>query len=508
MKFLALACVAIALALPAAAHADVGNRSALDIEFDELNGAISRDDCTEGLTLTRRITQRGVFKGFPDQARGAIWTFAALCADRKGLYDEALADARNASLVPGADASAWSLRFGEAVKARQLDDVPAAVETLAHTSPAALNELPVSAFRGFRTAAVAAGHAELAMRVYATLEAANYAPVEKASPGADLIWLDYAGMASDAGDARHASALIARLSFVGGLISAKLDGRFAAAVAADPARFDLKAAALRQLDHDRADMAAHPDRLADLSGVVIDFMALERFDEALTLTQSALDRIAQAPRGRPPFVDQARYANWLYDGKSRALIHLGRFDEGLRAMRDGARLPEQGQLNVSQTINLAGNLNDFGHPEDALAELKPFDGGRGASPYGEGWVHATRACAYQQLGRAAQLAPELAWLAAHRRYNTGARFQALLCAGSADDVAAELIAELNDPDLREAALVRLSEFDPPLATTPIWTAERALLAAVRARPDIRAAIAAAGHTERIPLCECAYVDAF
>lgn len=504
MKFVALALVAIGLCLPAASRADVGNRSPLDIEFDDLTSAISRGDCTQGLSLARRVTARGAFKRFPDQARGAIWTFAALCAEQRNLFDEALDDARNATEVPGADAGVWTLRFRAALEARQLEDAPDAVEALGRSSPATLNQITVAAFHGFKTQAVAAGHADLALRLYAALEAANYTPAGSGAGGADSIWLDEAAMAADAGDARHAAALIGRLTHTRSLIRVKLDSRFAAAVAADPARFDLKAAALRELDRDRADMAAHPDRLAALRAVATDLMGLERFDEALALDQSALDRIAQAPRGKPAFADQDRWLNFLHDGKSGALRRLGRFDDAVQAMRDGARLPEQGQRNVSQTINLSELLNTVGRPEEALAALKPFDSGLKASPFGEAWVHAERACAYYKLGRTAQIAPELAWLTAHQRDNPDARQEGVFCGGSTGDLAAEFIAELKDPDQRQGALVALSEFDPPSATTPFLAEALATMAAIRARPDIRAAVAAAGHTERIPLCGCAY----
>jgi tetratricopeptide (TPR) repeat protein len=507
MKFFALACVLLGLALPAAAHADVGNRSPLEIEFDQLSAAIARDDCSEGLSLTRRITERGMFKGFPDQARGAIWTFAALCADKKGLYGEALADARNASAVPGATASIWSLRFSEAVKAKQLDDVPTGVEALAHTAPGALNALPVGAFRQFETDAVAAGRPDLAMRTYAVLEAANYAPANDGWGTGDQIWVDYAGLAADAGDARHAAALLSRVSLTRSLILAKLDGRFAAEVAADPARFDLKAAALRQLERDRAEMLAHPDRLIDVRAVVIDPRGLGRFDEALALDQAAVDRIAQAPRAKPAFTDQDTERNWLYEGRAETLKELGRFDEALTALRAAARLTETGGPNVSQAIDLAGYLNFMGRPADALTELAPFAGDRGVSPYGAGWVHAEHACALQRLGRAAEVAPDVAYLAAHERDNPGARLRGLMCTGSEDDLAADVIADLRDSAQREMALALLSDFDRP-APIPELDSQLAMLATIRARPDISAAIAAVGHTERIPLCECVYMDPF
>ena len=509
MKVLVLVCALVGLALPAGVRADVGNRSPLDIEFDALSSAIARGDCGEGLGEARRITERGAFKGFPEQSRGAIWTFAAVCADRKGLYDEALVDARNASEVPGATWGVWAFRLRAATKAKQLEDGPAAVEALAKASPATLDALPVSVFWQFKHDAVAAGRPELAMRIYAALEAANYAPADVSQGGADAIWLDDAGMAADAGDARHAGALIARLASTGALVHAKLDGRFAAIVAADPARFDLRAAALRQLERDRADMLTRPDRLAEVMAVASDLIGLERFDEALALDQAALDRIAKAAKGEPAFSDQEGRLAWLYESKADALTGLGRFDEALAAMRAAARTPPAtGGLNVSQMLNLADLLGTLGRPAEALATLQPLGAPGAATDYGMAWVRAERVCADDQLGQANQAAADVAWLAAHRADYTGARLRALFCAGSADDVAAEFIGELKDPDQRDAALVRLSEFDPPAATTPVWAAELALLAAVRDRPDVRAAVAAVGHTERIPLCQCAYVDTF
>ncbi len=366
-----------------------------------------------------------------------------------------------------------------------------------------LNQIPIGAFDVFKTDAVAAGHADAALRVFAALEAAKYAPDGAGWNATDLIWLDAAVLAADAGDAPRAAALASRLTLPYALIHAKLDARFAASVAADPARFDLAAAAQRQLAHDRADMAAHPDRLAPVNAVAGDLIGLQRPDEALALAQQALDRIGQARGGKPAFTDADALRPWIFAAKAEALEALGRFDDAVLVLQTSVRLPGGG-VNPGPALELAGLLGRLGRDDAALAALKPLDKLLEADPAGLAQVRAERACALRRQARADQAAAELAWLSAHVRDNPGARLHALICAGAPDDLAAAFVAALKDPNQRESALTRLSEFDPPRAPTPVLTARLATLAAIRARPDVQAAIAAAGHTERIPLCGCVY----
>ena len=496
LKFIALTLVALGLAFPAASHADVGNRSALDIEFDELSSAIARGDCSEGLALAHRITARGAFKGFPAEARGAIWTFVALCAEKKGLDAEAFEAARNATEVKGAGGDVWTLRLRAAGKAGRFDDAPAAIAGLARADPKVLNQIPIAAFDGFKSDAVAAGRGDAALTVFQALEAAQYRPEGAGWNATDLIWLDEAVLAADAGDTGRASALVTRLTLPYALLHARLDTRFAPQVAADPARFDLAAAAERQLAHDRAEMSAHPDHLAAVRTVAGDLIGQARFDAALALIQAGQDQ-------RGGFTDQDALRPSLLAAKAQALEGLGRFDEAVAVLQGRARLPAGGP---GAQLDLAELLDRLGRADAAVATLKPLERLLAADPAGLAEVRADRACVL--LARRDQAVPDLAWLTAHARENPAARLRALVCAGAPDDLAAAFIAQLKDPDQREAALVRLSTFDPPAAATPIQAARLATMAAIRARRDVQAAIAATGHTEHIPLCACVYGDGF
>jgi tetratricopeptide (TPR) repeat protein len=255
-------------------------------------------------------------------------------------------------------------------------------------------------------------------------------------------------------------------------------------------------------------MAAHPEFLKLVNATALDLRALGRFDEALSLLQSALDQARQAPKAKPAFKDQAEQLNWTTDQKAYALLELGRVDEALNVERAGAHLKEGQAKNVSQRINLAGMLNMADRPKEVLDVLKPFDSGLAASPYGVAWVHAERACADERLGRTAELNAELAYLADHGTDNVGASLKARLCANQLDAAGALAVSMLQDKEQRAATLINLSEFSPRPHPTAVALILDGRLATVRSRPDVRAAIDKVGHTEHIPLNADVFIDAF
>jgi hypothetical protein len=255
-------------------------------------------------------------------------------------------------------------------------------------------------------------------------------------------------------------------------------------------------------------MSANPQLLALINNVIGDLLLLEEPGQALQLADQTLGRLRAAPAGRtPPFTDGASQLNWTYDERARALRSLGRWGEALAQERAGAALAENGAVNVSQQINLAGGyLLPQGRAADALAALQTLDL-RMTSPVGAAQAHAVRACAYAQLGRADALAAELDYLTAHESDAPDATLRGLLCANDADRAAAEIIARLKDPFRRDTMLVDLCHFDPRPAATPWETQFQARLQAVAARIDVQAAVGSVGRTERIPLGD-GYQDLF
>jgi hypothetical protein len=171
-------------------------------------------------------------------------------------------------------------------------------------------------------------------------------------------------------------------------------------------------------------------------------------------------------------------------------------------MSEGARLKEGGQDNVSQMINLADVQLEVGHAQAALDVLAGF-GDRPVAPYGEMLLRSLRVCALSLLGRQAEGADALAYLAAHERDNPGAREDALLCAGDADGAAALFVRRLRDPLQRDEAFLALTPFDPPASVPAVFAEMSRRRQAVKARPDVQAAIAEVGG---LPPVHLTYTD--
>ncbi len=472
-----------------------------------LEAAMSKGQCEAGLPAARRIVASPPFETLTDDLKGTVWEFAADCAIKNKNWEEGFVDVREATALNQASDWAWIVRVELGVQLDRPDDVAETVETLVRVRPAALKTIGGATFAQFVNRQETSGRADAARRVLNVLEEVGYRSPE---PGMrdDSLWANFARLLADSGEMDHARSLLERIGDSKVLLEVKLDGRFAAMVAADPTKFDIKASAERELVADQATMAAHQDLLALVVAVATDLRALERYDQALTLLQSALDRAAGAPKGKPAFSDQDEQLNWIQDAKSLDLLDLGRGDDALAVERQAASSEEQGDANVSQTINLAGLLESEGRPADALVDLKDFEQSRSASDYGAMWVRATRGCADAQLGRASDLATELGFVAEHRKDNPSARLRALICANDLDAAAAEFITQLTDPAERASALVNLSHFDPPNHPTPIDAAFRARLEQIAARPDVTAAVAKVGHVERVRLNGGAFTDLF
>ena len=98
---------------------------------------------------------------------------------------------------------------------------------------------------------------------------------------------------------------------------------------------------------------------------------------------------------------------------------------------------------------------------------------------------------------------KLAPLRRNPHVNPDAAIGAIVCIGSDDDVAQALVAMLNDPVLRDAALGALQTYQE--GKLPPLTAQlRARLGRISARADVQAALAKVGR--RVDLVDAALRD--
>ncbi len=157
-----------------------------------------------------------------------------------------------------------------------------------------------------------------------------------------------------------------------------------------PAAFDVRASVERRLEEARSLMRRHPDQLAPIVQAAIRLRQLGRPRRALAVLETARPLIGR----EGAFTDVSTKLNWWWDGIASSHAMLGQYDEAVAAMKSGSDAEEQGGINVSQLINLAGVQTRFGKPELALATLAPFAAAkRPVSPFGEMALRSTWGCA-------------------------------------------------------------------------------------------------------------------
>lgn len=312
---------------------------------------------------------------------------------------------------------------------------------------------------------------------------------------ADDLWLSLVRVRLEHGNASGARAIAAELHDPGSILALQIDKRFDNIVHDGSERFDVMKAYEAALADMKAKTAAAPDKLEGVNSVAELLIVMTRYDESLTLVSAALERLKANPAA---YSDAADKRNWTEDIRSRALFNLGRSDDGLAALKSAAAQKEDGQVNVSQAINLADEYNAFDRPKDALDAISTIDLPN-ASDYGRMALQDARACAYFGLGDAANLNKALEYMRMHKKDGTQPFLNAMLFTGNLDDAAAEVVTELQDPSRRTEMLSFLQDYAPdPHPTARSAAAHRAWIA-VRTRLDIALEIAKVGYIKTYAL---------
>lgn len=322
----------------------------------------------------------------------------------------------------------------------------------------------------------------------------GYSPPPPARDG--YLRLEHARLLLARGDVATARARLAGVSDLGILAQLRVDRQFDA-LRGDKdyeASLDLRAAAERNVEAARKLMEQQPDQLELVEDYVSALSAAGRPEEALAAADAA---IAKHAADSSAFKDAGDQLRWLLNRRGYILYDLGRIPEARAVMAEAAGLTENGDPNVSNIINYTLMLVDEGAATEA-AELLPKIGK--ASPYGRGWVEAARACVGAQLGDEAMRKAGLEWLREHEKDNRSAVARALLCANSLDEAAALFVRRLNDPEARGDALMALQDHDySQTEHLPVLRVLVERLRAVRARPEVQAAVSAVGRIEKIPV---------
>ena len=431
----------------------------------------------------------GAAAGAAEASLATLYERVAACELGSGAINRAYGHALRGTAREGATDKLWRLRLSIENGAGRLAAAVSTVEAMAGHRPAALNGCSSGSIWQLRDAVKRSGDKALLRRLLAVLAGDDYRPDDYHGVAPDSHRVAYARLLAEAGDTEAARRVVARLETAGGIAAALLDPTLRGGLPRDA---DVRQAAERSLERHRQWAMAHPDSLGALIDAAADLRALGRPDEALALLDTARARIGDAKA----FEDRDEQLIWWWNALAKSHRMLGHYEEAVGAYRIGIHVPERDLPGVSLVINLAQAQLAFGRPEEALQTLAVFEQpNRRPNGYGAMQMRWPRACAQTRLGHADKAAGDVAYLLANEKDAPQAVSDFYLCSGDLDGAAASFVRRLADPDLRVEALLDLSDYDPPpvrFAGDPAASRYPAL----KARADVKAAIAKAGGVRR------------
>ena len=308
------------------------------------------------------------------------------------------------------------------------------------------------------------------------------------------LWSDLSLLLLARGRIDRAREVAARVTEPYALIGMRADDRFAAVTAAGFLPADIKKAALRMIDEAREAALASPRLLKPLHILTFYMLKSRQYQEVLAMTDDVLARAAAASGGKAAYEDKSELI-WIMDHRARALQGRDRWDEAVDQLTRAARRPEEGDINVSQKINLAALLLDMGRPKEALAAISELGE---LAPYGRMQVESVHHQAGLELKDRKMADEAMRYLQEHMDDAPETYEVELVRAGDLDAAAARVIARLADPERRTQTLVELQEYEERPAP-PAVLEQRARWRSVHARADVRAAVAKVGRIEHYDL---------
>lgn len=313
-------------------------------------------------------------------------------------------------------------------------------------------------------------------------------------------WRDLALLLIEEGKTAAAAEVSARITDPQVIVDMRADRRFDPIVAAHPERFDVNAAAAREIEALQAkDTQAHSLHVKTL--LMAALMRRHHAAAALAIADEAIADIRATNYPERLYVDYLSEYAALLSERAFALMDLAHWDEALDQLTAAAREFEHDRDNVGAAIDLAAFECDLGRPEDARSVLAQLTGS--LSPFGAMQMEGVRLDVASEEGDAAQVERSLHYLHAHRGDAPFAYLSALVMANRIDRAARELREQLAGRDTRQQALESVQTYLPEPGT-PRQLEMRARWQSLIARRDVQAAIARVGRVQSYELTESVF----
>ena len=242
-------------------------------------------------------------------------------------------------------------------------------------------------------------------------------------------WRDLVLLLIEEGKSDEAVDVSARITDPRVLVDMRADRRFDALVAAHPERFDVDAAAIREIEALQVkDEDAKSLRVKSL--LMAALMRRRHAAAALAIADEAIADIRATNYPERLYGDYLSEHATLLSQRAFALMDLGRWDEALEQLTEATREFEHDRDNVSGAIDLAGFECDLGRPAEARSVLAQLTSS--LSPFGTMQMESVRLDAAIQEGDAAQVERSLHYLREHRSDAPFAYLSALIVANQLD----------------------------------------------------------------------------
>lgn len=464
--------------------------------LQEAVAPLAKEDYATSEPLLRAVLESPAFPKLSDTERYvALYAAGAVASE---LLDKERAHElfkRATAIDKVADGDAWIGRVESGFSRSDIQDVLFSLTTLTRRWPESLSQLDdVVIFRTAWLAQKLPDNREAYFECLDALYRAGWTGKSGREP-ADL-WSELTLMLLERKDVDRAVQVAARATTPYVLIGMRVDKRFEPVVKANPERFDIDRAVVREIADLRKAVERSPRSLEVLLGLTSTLLAARKYEEVLKLTYEASTRALSATRDAAPYDDADRYLIWVMNDRSSAFAGLNRHEEAADELVRARRYEEFGGKNVSQAINLAYRYSVMGRSKDALDALGEV--GTEMTSFGAMHVEAVRLAAAVQMKNAPEVARSLAFMREHRADAPSAFLWALVRANQIDEAAAWLITRLEDPRERLAALLDIQQYAES-TPTPAQSEWRVRWKKLIARQDVQSAVEKVGKIERFNL---------
>lgn len=314
----------------------------------------------------------------------------------------------------------------------------------------------------------------------------------------EYFWLELLASYLDNGESAQARDIVATLRRAPSVIIMSVDARFDSYRPADP--FLAQGNALEaELAEVRALAAGHLKELAKVDALARTLRKLNRDDEALSVLQTSLDALNEAPAGLRVFEDQDMFLDTVLNAKAEILLAGGEADEAISAQHLAMQVEESlGTVSFFQRLNLARMYVWLERPTEALDTLAGVKSTETAV-YFAMMASEVRVCANQQLGNTSLARDELTRMLDHADVAYDAYRMALLCVSDLDAVEKLIVERIEDPRTRLTALVDLQSCPEPVTAPEYYRAMVSTFDGMSKRPALKAALAKYGRVLHWPM---------